>query len=134
MKAFVMGCGRVGGRLATLLDADGHEVTIIDVDSYAFRRLPADFHGTALVGSGLDEDTLKRAGIEQAEIFVALTQGDNRNIMAAQLAKQIFGVPRVICRIYDPLRKDIFATLGIETFSPTTIFADILRQQVEGTA
>lgn len=116
-----------------MLDAEGHEITILDIDSYAFRRLPADFHGTALVGNGLDEETLKRAGIEQAEIFVALTQGDNRNIMAAQLAKHIFSVPRVICRIYDPLRKDIFATLGIETFSPTTIFANMLKEQVEGT-
>ncbi len=132
MKIFIMGCGRAAGRLAGLLDADGHQITILDTDSYAFRRLPADFHGTALVGNGLEEESLRRAGIEQAEVFIALTQGDNRNIMAAQLAKHIFNVPRVICRIYDPLRQEIFATLGIETFSPTTIFADMLKEQIAG--
>jgi trk system potassium uptake protein TrkA len=132
MKTLIMGCGRLGARLAGLLDADGHQVTILDMDSYAFRRLSVDFHGTALVGNGLDQDTLKRAGIEQTEVFVAATQGDNRNIMAAQIAKQIFNVPRSICRIYDPMRQEIFQTLGIETFSPTTIFADMLRQQIQG--
>jgi trk system potassium uptake protein TrkA len=130
MKTLIMGCGRLGARLAGLLDADGHQVTILDTDSYAFRRLPGDFHGTALVGSGLDENALRRAGIEKTEVFVAVTQGDNRNIMAAQIAKHIFAVPRVICRIYDPMRQEIYGTLGIETFSPTTIFADILRQQI----
>jgi trk system potassium uptake protein TrkA len=126
-----MGCGRAGARLAGMLDTDGHQVTILDTDSYAFRRLPADFHGTALVGNGLDEDALKRAGIEGVDVFVALTQGDNRNIMATQIAKHIFNIPHVVCRIYDPLRQEIFRTLGIETFSPTTIFADVLRQQIE---
>lgn len=132
MNILIMGCGRLGARLAGLLDADGHSVTILDTDSYAFRRLPGEFHGTALVGNGLDQDALTRAGIEHAEVFVAMTQGDNRNLMAAQLAKHVFNVPRAICRIYDPLRQEIFSTLGIETFSPTTIFADILRKQVEG--
>ena len=132
MKTIILGCGRLGARLAGLLDADGHQVTILDMDSYAFRRLSADFHGTALVGNGLDQDTLKRAGIEQADVFIAATQGDNRNIMAAQIARQIFKVPRSICRIYDPMRQEIYRTLGIETFSPTTIFADMLRQQIQG--
>jgi len=132
MKVLIMGCGRVGGRLAGLLDSDGHSVTILDTDSYAFRRLPPEFHGTALVANGLDEESLRKAGIEGTQVFIALTQGDNRNILAAQLAKHIFNVPRVVCRIYDPLRQGIFATLGIETFSPTTIFAEMLRQQVEG--
>jgi trk system potassium uptake protein TrkA len=132
MKTLIVGCGRLGARLAGLLDADGHQVTILDMDSYAFRRLPGDFHGTALVGNGLDEDALKRAGIERTEIFVAATEGDNRNIMAAQIAKHIFNVPRALCRIYDPMRQEIYATLGIETFSPTTIFADLLRQRIQG--
>ncbi|MCJ7743625.1 MAG: TrkA family potassium uptake protein [Dehalococcoidales bacterium] len=131
MKIVIMGCGRVGARLAGLLDADGHQVAILDTDSYSFRRLPPDFRGTALVGNGLDESVLKRAGIDEASAFVALTQGDNRNVMAAQIAKHIFNVRRVICRIYDPLRQELYSTLGIETFSPTKIFAEMLREKLE---
>jgi trk system potassium uptake protein TrkA len=131
MKIVIMGCGRVGGRLAGLLDADGHQVAILDTDSYSFRRLPPDFHGTALVGNGVDESVLKRAGIGEADAFIALTQGDNRNVMAAQIAKHIFNVPRAICRIYDPLRQELYSTLGIETFSPTKIFAEMLREKLE---
>jgi len=126
-----MGCGRVGGRLASLLDAAGHSVTILDVDAYSFRRLAPDYKGKALVGNGVDIESLKKAGIQEAEVFIAVTQGDNRNIMAAQIAKHIFNVPRVICRIYDPLRQEIYQTLGLKTISPTTIFADILKKQVE---
>jgi trk system potassium uptake protein TrkA len=132
MKILILGCGRTGAHLAGLLDRDHHQVTILDLDSYAFRRLPADFHGTALVGNGLDQEILRRAGIEETEVFIALSQGDNRNIMAVQIAKHIFNVKRVICRIYDPLRQEIYETLGIETFSPTTIFAGVLRGQIEG--
>jgi trk system potassium uptake protein len=132
MKILIMGCGRTGARLAGLLDADGHQVTILDIDSYAFRRLPADFHGTALVGNGLDEDILRRAGVADTEVFVAVSQGDNRNVMSAQIAKHIFNVERVVCRIYDPLRQEIFNNLGIETFSPTKLFADLLKDQIEG--
>jgi trk system potassium uptake protein TrkA len=132
MKILIMGCGRVGARLAGLLDVDGHRVTVLDTDSYSFRRLPPDFHGTALVGNGLDQEGLKRAGVADTDIFFALTQGDNRNIMASQMAKHIFSVPRAICRIYDPLRQEIFASLGLETFSPTTVFAEMLRRKAEG--
>ena len=131
-KIIIMGCGRTGGQLANLLDAAGHNVTVMDVDAYSFRRLSPDYKGKALVGNGIDQETLKKAGIEEAEVFIAVTQGDNRNIMAAQIAKHIFNVPRVICRIYDPLRQEIFQTLGLETISPTTIFADILKKRVEG--
>ncbi|NOQ17668.1 MAG: TrkA family potassium uptake protein [Dehalococcoidales bacterium] len=131
MKAGIMGCGRVGARLAGLLDADGHSVTILDTDTYSFRRLPPTFKGNALVGNGLDQEVLKRAGIEEADAFVATTQGDNRNIMAAQIAKHIFNVPRVVSRIYDPLRQELYSTLGLETISPTTIFAQILREKLE---
>ena len=127
MKVVIMGCGRVGGQLAGLLDAAGHSVTILDTDAYSFRRIPPDFNGTALVGNGIDEESLKKAGIEEADTFIALTQGDNRNVMASQIAKHIFNVPRVICRIYDPLRQEMYSSLGLETFSPTTIFAKILK-------
>ena len=132
MKILIMGCGRVGARLASLLDEDGHEVTVLDNDTYSFRRLPPSFSGTALFGNGIDEEALKKAGIEDADIFVAVTQGDNRNVMACEVAKHIFKVPRVVCRIYDPLREEMYSALGLETISPTKIFAQLLREKIEG--
>ena len=136
MKVLIVGCGRVGAWLARLLDADGHQVTILDMDAYSFRRLrfpgfTDDFKGTALIGNGIDQETLKKAGIGEADVFFALTQGDNRNIMACQIAKHVFRVPRVICRIYDPLRQELYSTLGIEAISPTTIIAGILKGKLE---
>ena len=131
MKIVIMGCGRVGAQLAGLLDTDGHSVTILDTDASSFRRLPPTFEGTALVGNGLDQEVLKRAGVEEVDAFVAVTQGDNRNIMAAQVAKHIFNVPRVVCRIYDPLRQELYSTLGLETLGPTTIFAQMLKDKLE---
>lgn len=131
MRVLIMGCGRVGAQLATLLDGSGHEVTVLDTDAYSFRRLPPTFSGTALVGDGTDEDTLRKAGVPKAEAFVAVTQGDNRNVMAAQIAKHVFNVPKVLCRIYDPLRKDLYEMLGVEAISPTTVFAQILKERLE---
>ncbi len=131
MKIVIMGCGRVGARLAAMLDEDGHTVTVLDTDTYSFRRLPPGFGGTSLLGNGIDEEALKRAGIEEADAFVAVTQGDNRNIMATQIAKHIFNVPRVVCRIYDPLRQELYNTLGLEAISPTTIFAQMLKEKLE---
>jgi len=131
MKVVIMGCGRVGAQLASLLDADGHTVAVLDTNADSFRRLPPEFGGTALLGNGLDEEALKRAGIEESDAFVAVTQGDNRNIMAAQIAKHIFNVPRVTCRIYDPLRRDLYQTLGLEAISPTTVFAHMLKEELE---
>ena len=131
MKVVIMGCGRVGARLAGLLNDDGHTVTILDTDVYSFRRLPPGFNGMPLVGNAMDEESLKKAGIEETDVFVALTQGDNRNVMAAQIAKHIFNVPRVICRIYDPLRQELYSTLGLETFTPTAIFAQMLKERLE---
>ncbi len=132
MKVVIMGCGRVGAQLATLLDAEGHLVTVLDTDTYSFRRLPPIFNGTALLGDGTDEESLRKAGIEEADAFVAVTQGDNRNVMAAQIAKHIFNVPKVICRIYDPLRQELYNSLGLEAISPTTIFAQMLKEKLEG--
>jgi trk system potassium uptake protein TrkA len=132
MKIIIMGCGRVGARLASLLDEDGHKVTVLDIDTYSFRRLPPSFGGTALFGNGTDEETLKRAGIEDVDVFVAVTQGDNRNVMSCQIAKYIFKVPRVVCRIYDPLREEMYTALGLETLSPTKIFAQLMREKIEG--
>jgi len=131
MKVVIMGCGRVGSHLASLLDADGHDVIILDINEYSFRRLAPTFNGTALLGNGSEEDSLKRAGIEQADAFIAVTQGDNRNVMAAQICKHVFKVPRVICRLYDPLRQEMYSNLGLEAFSPTTIIAQMLREKLE---
>jgi trk system potassium uptake protein TrkA len=131
MKVVIMGCSRVGARLAGILDTDGHKVTVLDREASSFRRLPPGFNGTALVGNGIDQEALRRAGIEEADAFFALTQGDNRNIMSCQIARLIFDVPKVICRIYDPLRQEIYSTLGLEAISPTKIFADILKEKLE---
>jgi trk system potassium uptake protein TrkA len=132
MKIVIMGCGRVGARLASLLDEDGHNVTILDTDTYSFRRLPPSFGGTALFGNGTDEEALKRAGIEDADVFVAMTQGDNRNVMSCQIAKHIFNVPKVMCRIYDPLREEMYHALGLDTICPTKVMAQLFREQIEG--
>jgi trk system potassium uptake protein TrkA len=128
----IMGCGRVGAQLATLLEEAGHKVTILDRDTYSFHRLPSSFNGTPLVGDGTDEESLKKAGIEEADAFVAVTQGDNRNVMAAQIAKEVFNVPKVVCRIYDPLREELYHTLGLDTISPTKVGAQLLRDKVVG--
>lgn len=132
MRVIIMGCGRVGAELARLLDAEGHEVVILDLDSYSFRRLPRDYKGRALVGNGLDEETLRKAGIEKADVFVSVTQGDNRNVMAAQMAKHVFNVPQVICRIYDPIREKMYRELGLKTISPTVIGARALKELIGG--
>ena len=131
MNVVIMGCGRVGAQLAAKMDAEGHKVTVIDIEPYSFRRLPSAFRGTAMVGNGLDEDLLKKAGIEEADVFVAVTQGDNRNVMAAQIAKHIFNVPKVACRIYDPIREEIYRNLGLQTCSSTLVIAELLRGVIE---
>ena len=132
MFAIIMGCGRVGARLANLLANEGHEVLVLDVNSQAFWRLGADFQGTTMVGNGIDVDVLRRAGIERADAFAATTQGDNRNIMASQIAKHIFKVRKVVTRIYDPIRQDTYSELGLETVSPTVLGAAALLDVITG--
>lgn len=126
-----MGCGRVGAQLATMLDRAGHEVTVLDTKASAFARLPANFRGRAQVGNGIDQDVLRRVGIERVDAFVACTQGDNRNVMAAQVAKHIFNVPRVVCRIYDPIREEMYHMLGLRTISPTRVGAELLMEAIQ---
>lgn len=132
MNVVIMGCGRVGAQLAATLDAEGHKVTIMDVDAYSFRKLPKTFKGIAIVGNGLDYESLKKAGIERADVFVAVTQGDNRNVMSCQIAKHIYHVPKVVCRIYDPIREEMYHNLGLETVSPTKVGAKLLKDKIEG--
>jgi trk system potassium uptake protein TrkA len=121
-----MGCGRVGARIAGILDSTGHKVTILDTSAAAFRRLPDSFHGTRAVGNGMDGPVLERAGIREMDAFIAVTQGDNRNYFASQMAREVYSVKRVLCRIYDPVREEIFREIGLETFSPTSLGAQIM--------
>ena len=130
MNILIMGCGRVGSSLASSFSQKGHTVIILDINSTAFQRLPADFEGTAIVGNGTDQDTLTGANVNDTDVFLALTQGDNRNLMAAQIAKHIFKVPRVLSRVYDKNRADLFAKLGIETFSSTYIMSNMIEDIV----
>lgn len=132
MKVVIMGCGRVGARIASILDHNGHDVSVIDTDARAFKRLSSDFGGQTIIGTGIDEDVLRSAGIERATAFVAVTNGDNRNIMAAQVARHIFNVPEVVCRIYDPVREDTYRRLGLTTVCPTTTISAIILDHVIG--
>jgi trk system potassium uptake protein TrkA len=132
MRVVILGCGRVGAYLAKMLAEAGQQVTVIDKNSLAFARLGPDFAGKTVVGTGIDEDVLRQAGIEQADAFVAVTNGDNTNMMAAQVARETFGVTRVICRVYDPLRGEIYRTLGLETICPTTWAANRIKELLEG--
>ncbi len=136
MNFVILGSGRVGSRLATLLDKMGHQVAIIDKNADAFKRLPMSFKGQSIIGVGIDEDVLKSAGIEQADVFAAVTNGDNTNIMASQIAKEVFQVKRVIARIYDPIREATYHALGLETICPTTLITNQIISNVlsDGTA
>jgi trk system potassium uptake protein TrkA len=130
MNVVILGCGRLGAYLARRLQEEGHRVTVIDKDSGAFNRLGPGFDGKKVVGTGIDEDVLRRAGIEQADAFVAVTNWDNTNVMAAQVAKEIFHVGRVICRIYDHLREEVYRGLGLETLCPTLLDGDQIQQML----
>jgi trk system potassium uptake protein TrkA len=121
MKAVIVGCGRVGASLADALDRAGWQVLILDRTSAAFDRLPSTFGGTALRGDGTDEDTLRRAGAEGADLFLALTEGDNRNIMAAQLGIEALGAVKTVAKINDPVRAEAYAHLGIATMCRTNL-------------
>lgn len=126
MRVIIVGSGRVGAWVASELDRRGENVTVIDITPRAFNRLPSNFKGETVRGSGTDEDVLRSAGAEQADLLMALTEGDNRNALAVQLAKHIFGVPRVIAKVNDPLRGEAYRALGIETISRTTILGNAL--------
>jgi trk/ktr system potassium uptake protein len=123
VKAVIVGCGRVGSVLADAFDRAGQDVIIIDTSTSAFDRLPSSFGGTAIRGDGTDEDTLRRAGAESADLFMAMTEGDNRNVMAAQLAVEALDARRVIAKINDPLRAAAYADLGINTLCRTNLMA-----------
>jgi trk system potassium uptake protein TrkA len=131
MNVIIIGCSRLGARLATELDRRGESVTIVDVDPTSFRRLGDSFNGETLVGTGIDEDVLMSARIDKCDLFISATNGDNRNIMAAQLAHTTFEVPKVVCRIYDPVRADTYRKLGINTICPTVEMADLVLKAAD---
>jgi trk system potassium uptake protein TrkA len=124
MKIVIVGCGRVGSTLAENFDAEGHEVIILDTRTAAFDRLPETFKGSAVRGDGTDEEVLRRAGAQEADVFLSLTEGDNRNIMAAQVATESFAIPQVIAKINDPVRAAAYAELGVVTLCRTNIMVD----------
>ena len=136
MKIVIVGCGRVGANLAVLMARDpkqANEVIVIDQNSEAFERLGQDSRGriNAVTGDGTDEDVLRRAGLEDADAFVAVTAGDNRNIMAAQIAQRVFHVDKVVCRIYDPIRTEVYRKLGLDVFCPTVEGAATIRRIIK---
>jgi len=130
MKYVIVGCGRVGSQLAKLLAAEGHDVVVIDENPAAFKRLGVRFPGRVEVGTGIDYDVLKRAGAADADGFVAVTDGDNRNVMAALIAQRMFGIKKIVARIYDPPRGQLYRELGIETVCPTTMGAKVIRDRL----
>ncbi len=130
MRAIIMGSGRVGSRLAHLLYQQGYEVAVIDEQPNSFRRLDPTIDVLTVTGTAIDEDVLKEAGIEEADVFAAVTNRDNSNLMAAQIAKHRFNVGTVLVRIYDPVRGEIYQSIGLQTISPTTIIADIFFNEI----
>ncbi len=127
MYVIVMGCGRLGAQIANLLSIEGHEVAVIDRDEDSFRRLRSDFAGKKVVGIGFDRQILEEAGIGRADAFVAVSRGDNHNIVAATIAKKIFRVPRVVARIYDQERAKLYWKLGVPTVAPSIWAANKIR-------
>jgi trk system potassium uptake protein TrkA len=127
VKIVIVGCGRVGAVLAETLDHDGHSVIILDILTKAFDRLPDDFKGQAIRGDGTDEDALRRAGAADADVLLALTEGDNRNVMAAQVAVESLGIKKAMAKVNDPVRAAAYAELGIATICRTTLMVDAMQ-------
>lgn len=130
MQIVIMGCGRVGAQLANLLSVDGHKVSIIDQDPKSFKRLGKSFKGEKITGFGYDKGVLEKAGIDHADAFASVTQGDNRNIVGALVAKREYRVPIVVARIYDPVRAIVYNKLGITTISPTRWGANKIKELI----
>src|SRR4051812_19727784 len=131
MKVAIMGCGRVGAALAAEMSQDGHEVLVLDIDPAAFRFLPEDFPGTTAVGNGIDMDVLAKLRLGDYDAFVSATRGDNRNVMAAQMAKHLFGVKIAASRVFDPLREEMYRNMGLRTINPTRVQAKRLKKLIE---
>src|SRR5512141_2597211 len=131
MKIVIVGCGRVGSTLAENLDAEGHDVIVFDIRTTAFDRLPETFKGAAIRGDGTDEEVLLRNGAADADVFLALTEGDNRNVMAAQVAMENLAIPQVVAKINDPVRAAAYSELGIPTLCRTNLMVDSLAKYLK---
>jgi trk system potassium uptake protein TrkA len=132
MNVIIVGSGRVGATLAGILDAEGHQVTVVDLERVSFEHLPRGYKGATHLGNGSDLDVLRAVGIDKADAVLALTQGDNRNLMCAQIAKDIFRVKHVFAKVNDPIRSEIYREKGITTISRTTILAVLLHAMLKG--
>lgn len=128
MRVIVVGCGRVGAGIAERLARGGHELTVIDINTESFARLEEDFPGQAIRGDGTDEDVLRRAGADEADMFFALTEGDNRNVLTAQLAAETFKIGQVVAKVNDPVRAEAYSALGIATICRTRLLVDALAR------
>lgn len=132
MQIIIIGCGKVGATFAEVLSKEGHDVVIVDNDSNSFKRLSPDFDGITITGVPIDQDILKQAGIKNADALAAVTPDDNVNIMVCQVAKEIFMVPKVVARIYDPAREHVFHEFGLETICPTNVTVEVIKSMVLG--
>ena len=130
MNIMIVGCGRVGSQLAVLLSQEGHNVTIIDKNADSFKRLGGTFNGVTAVGNAFDEKLLRELKIDKQEAFVSVTSGDNTNLMASQIARKMFKVPRVIARVYDPQRADIYKKFDLDIISGTILVAAMIRDKI----
>lgn len=130
MHVVIMGCGRVGAELAQALEQQGHTVAVVDQDPTAFRRLGSGFGGRRVTGVGFDQDTLREAGIEEAGAFAAVSSGDNSNIIAARVAREMFDIEHVAARIYDPKRAEVYQRLGIPTVATVRWTADQMLRRL----
>lgn len=130
MYIIIVGCGRVGSELAKLLSVEGKDVVVIDKKESSFSRLGESFNGITITGNGVSPRVLQEAGIEKGDIFCAFTNSDNVNIMASQVAKGIFKIPRVIARVYDPRKAAIYKTFGLDILSEPTFFASMIRDKI----
>lgn len=130
MNIIIVGCGKVGSRLAQTLSDEGHDVVVVDNDKDSFKALKPDFNGLTVTGVPIDQDVLKQAGIENVDAFTAVTPDDNVNIMACQVAKEIFNVPKVIARIYNPELEHAFSRFRMDTLCPTNIIVDVMRAKI----
>lgn len=131
MNVIVVGCGRVGSQLGTLLSVDGHNVTVIDKSADAFRRLGSTFNGVTIRGLGFDEDVLEEAGIRECDAFAAVTNLDNTNLMAAEVARKLFGVKHVVARLYNPARERTYQQLDLDYICGTTLVAERLLDKIQ---
>ena len=136
MHIVIMGCGRVGSTIAHILEDLGHSVAVIDQDPDAFRKLRPGFNGSKITGIGFDRDVLIEAGVERADAFAAVSSGDNSNVIAARVVRESFGVGRVVARIYDPRRAEVYQRLGIPTVATVRWTADQMLRKLlpEGAA